>query len=69
MLSGALGRPVSHKEITVEEAVADLPDGFLRDEFVWTFGRLHDGVFSIVTDTVEHVTGRPGRTLAELVSD
>ena len=63
-LSRALGRPVSHVEITIADAVAAMPEGFERDEFAWTLERLHDGVFSSVTDTVEQVTGRPARGLA-----
>jgi uncharacterized protein YbjT (DUF2867 family) len=66
VLSRALGRPVSHLEMTIADAVADMPDGFERDEFVWTFERLHDGVFSGVNDAVEQVTGRPARTLERL---
>src|SRR5918998_2201468 len=69
VLSHALGRPVSHVEITIADAVAEIPEGFERDEFVWTFERLHDGVFSGVTDAVEHVTGRPARTLASFLAD
>jgi uncharacterized protein YbjT (DUF2867 family) len=69
VLSRALGRPVGHVEITIADAVADMPDGFERDEFVWTFERLHAGVFSTVTDTVERVTGRPARTLAGFGSE
>ncbi len=69
VLSRALGRPVSHVEITIADAVADMPEGFERDEFVWTFERLHGGVFSGVTDAVEQVTGRPARTLAGLLAD
>jgi uncharacterized protein YbjT (DUF2867 family) len=68
VLSRALGRPVRHVEITVSDAVADMPDGFERDEFVWTFERLHDGVFAVVTDAVEQVTGRPARPLADFVA-
>ncbi len=69
VLSGALGRPVGHVEITIADAVADLPEGFERDEFVWTLERLRDGVFSGVTDTVERVTGRPARSLATFLAD
>jgi uncharacterized protein YbjT (DUF2867 family) len=69
VLSHALGRPVRHVEITIADAVADMPEGFERDEFEWTFQRLHDGVFSEVTDAVEQVTGRPARTLARFLAD
>jgi uncharacterized protein YbjT (DUF2867 family) len=69
VLSRALRRPVGHVGVTIADAVADMPAGFERDEFVWTFERLHDGVFSTVTDAVEQVTGRPARTLARLLAD
>ncbi len=64
VLSGALGQSVNHAEISIADAVAHMPEGFVRDEFTWTFERLHDGVFSGVTDVVEQVTGRPARSLA-----
>ncbi len=68
LLADALGRPVDHVEITIADAVAGMPEGFERDEFAWTLERLHDGVFSGVTDTVERVTGRPARSLAEFLA-
>ena len=68
VLSAALGRSVSHEEITIEEAVAGM-SGFDRDEFVWTFERFRDGVFAVVTDAVEQVTGRPARTLERFLAD
>ena len=69
VLTEVLGRPVEHVELTIAEAVADMPEGFERDEYVWTLERVRDGVFSGVTDTVERVTGRPPATLAELLAD
>ena len=69
VLSGALGRPVSHVEITIADAVADMPEGFERDEFVWTLERLHDGAFSGVTDAVEQVTSHPARSLARFLAN
>ena len=66
VLASALGRPVAHREVSIADAVADLPDGFERDEFVWTLERVRDGVFAGVVDTVERVTGRPPRPLADL---
>lgn len=69
VLSGALGRPVSHVEITIADAVADMPEGFERAELAWTLERLHDGVFSGVSDAIEQVTGRPARSLARFLAD
>jgi uncharacterized protein YbjT (DUF2867 family) len=68
LLSGALGRPVAHVELTIEEAVAGM-DGFDRQAFVTTFERLHAGVYAEVTDTVEQVTGRHARTLHTFLAD
>ncbi len=68
LLSGALGRPVAHVEMTIEQAVAGL-DGFERHLFAITFERLHAGVYAEVTDTVERVTGRPARTLRTFLAD
>lgn len=62
LLSSALGRPVAHVELTIEEAVTGM-DEFDREAFATTFERLHAGVYAEVTDTVERVTGRPARTL------
>ena len=62
LLSRAAGRPVTHREITIDEAAAAGSAGFERDLFALTFERVHVGSFAVVTDTVERVTGgRPGR--------
>ena len=68
ILSVALGRPVSHVEITIADAVADMPQGFERDQFVWTLERLQIGEFSGVTDAVEQVAGHPARSLARFAA-
>jgi uncharacterized protein YbjT (DUF2867 family) len=68
VLAAALGRPVVHQELTIEESVAGM-DGFERQLFVTTLGRPHVGVFAGVTDTVERVTGRPPRTLQTFLAD
>jgi uncharacterized protein YbjT (DUF2867 family) len=68
LLSTALGRPVAHVELTIEEAVAGM-DGFDRQLMMTAFGRLHAGVNAEVTDTVERVTGRPARTLQTFLAD
>ncbi len=64
LLSAALGRPVAHVEMTIEQAVAGM-EGFDRNLFAITFERLH----AEVTDTVERVTGRPARTLQMFLAD
>lgn len=67
-LSTAAGHRVSHREITIEEALEGL-SGFERDLTLWTFERVHAGSFTPVTDTVERVTGRPARTLETFLAD
>ncbi|NHC15843.1 Rossmann-fold NAD(P)-binding domain-containing protein [Motilibacter deserti] len=63
LLSEAAGRPVVHREVGIDEAVAG-SEGFARELDVLTFERVRDGSFAVVTDTVERVTGRPARSLA-----
>lgn len=68
LLSHALQRPITHVELTIEEAVAGM-QGFERDLNVATFERLHAGLFATVTNTVQRVTGRPARTLQTFLAD
>ncbi|WP_444948021.1 NmrA family NAD(P)-binding protein [Micromonospora ureilytica] len=68
LLSVAAGRPVTHLDVTIDEAVAG-PEGFERDLSALTFERVRAGGFANVTDTVEHVTGRPARTLQTFLHD
>lgn len=67
-LSAAAGHRVTHREITIDEALEGL-SGFEHDLTLWTFERVHAGNFTPVTDTVERVTGRPARTLETLLAD
>ncbi|WP_369255200.1 nucleoside-diphosphate sugar epimerase [Geodermatophilus amargosae] len=68
LLSGAVGHPVVHREVSIDEAAAGT-EGFERDLTVLTFERVRAGVFAVVTDTVERVTGRPARTLEAFLAD
>ena len=68
LLGRAVGRPVVHREQTVEEAVAG-SDGFDRELSELTFRRVRAGVFAPVTDAVERVTGRPAGTLEQFLAD
>jgi uncharacterized protein YbjT (DUF2867 family) len=68
VLAEALGRPVEHVEVSLEEALEGAT-GFDRDEYAWTLDRVRDGVFAPVTDTVEQVTGRAPRSLAQFAAD
>lgn len=44
-------------------------EGFERWELLVTYERVHAGVFAVVTDTVERVTGRPARSFREFLID
>lgn len=68
LLGRAVGRPVVHRERTVEETVAG-SEGFDRELSMVTFGRVGAGVFAPVTDVVERVTGRPAGTLEQFLVD
>ena len=68
LLSAATGRPVAHREVSIEDQLAD-SDGFERALTELTFRRVHAGSFAVVTDTVERVTGRPARTLEAFLAD
>ncbi|RKN45292.1 nucleoside-diphosphate sugar epimerase [Micromonospora endolithica] len=68
LLAAAAGRPVVHREVTVDEALAGT-SGFERDLTALTFERVRAGSFAAVTDTVERVTGRPARSLQDFLAD
>lgn len=68
LLSRAAGRPVAHRETTIDDAVAGT-EGFERDLMALTFERVHAGSYAVVTDTVERVTGQPARTLQAFLAD
>ena len=68
LLAAAAGHPVEHRRTTVEEALAGT-EGFERELTAVTFARVAAGSFAVVTGTVEQVTGRPARPLAEFLAD
>nr|WP_221203210.1 NAD(P)H-binding protein [Modestobacter versicolor] len=68
LLAAATRRPVVHREVSVDEAVAGT-EGFERELSVLTFERVRAGVFAPVTGTVERVTGRPARSLETFLAD
>lgn len=68
LLSAAAGHLVTHRDVTVDEAVAGT-EGFERELNVLTFERVRAGSFAEVTDTVAHVTGRPPRTLQDFLTE
>ncbi|MGY1841792.1 MULTISPECIES: nucleoside-diphosphate sugar epimerase [unclassified Modestobacter] len=68
LLAHGTGRPVVHREVTIDEAAAGT-EGFERDLTALTFQRVRAGTFTRVTETVQQVTGRPARTLATFLAD
>ncbi|MQW74884.1 NAD(P)H-binding protein [Nocardioides sp. dk4132] len=68
LLSHAVGHTVTHRDSSIEEAVAGTT-GFERDLSVVTFERVRDGRFAEVTDDVERVLGVPPRSLAAFLAD
>jgi uncharacterized protein YbjT (DUF2867 family) len=68
LLASAAGRPVAHRETTIDDAVAGL-EGFERELTTLTFERVRAGSFAVITDTVEEVTGRPARALEDFLAD
>lgn len=66
VLSRYAAAPVTHRDAPVDEAVAGL-DGFERDLTVVTFGRVRDGSFAGITGEVARVTGRPARSLSDVL--
>ncbi len=68
LISEAMRRPVTHREVGIDEAVAGM-QGFERELTELTFERVRSGSFSDVTDTVERVTGAPARSLETFLAD
>ncbi|RBY87498.1 NAD(P)H-binding protein [Blastococcus sp. TF02A-26] len=68
LLSAAAGRPVVHRESTIDEVVDGL-SGFGRELTVLTFERVRAGSFAPVTGVVEQVTGRPARPLEAFLAE
>ncbi|WP_127783735.1 NAD(P)H-binding protein [Rhodococcus sp. X156] len=68
LLSAATGRPVTHREVTIEDAVAGMA-GFERDLTALTFQRVQAGTFAVLTDDVARATGQPARTLQTFLTD
>lgn len=68
VIAEATGRPVVHRDVTIEEGLAGL-SGFERDLTELTFERVRAGSFTPVSDDVERVTGRPSGSLAEFLAD
>lgn len=67
-LGRALGKPIRHIDITLDEALA-AAEGFDRTNNEGAFDRIRKGLVNSVTDVVERVTGRPARTFDQFVAD
>lgn len=68
LVSSATGHEVRHRDASIDDAVAGMT-GFDRELTVLTYERVRSGSFATVTDTVERVTGRPPRSLADFLAD
>lgn len=68
VLGSAMGRPVRHVELSMEEALEGV-EGFLRRNDEGAYDRIRRGMFGVVTDTVEQVTGHPARTLRQFAAE
>ncbi|MET0447901.1 MAG: NAD(P)H-binding protein [Aeromicrobium sp.] len=68
LLAAAAGHRVTHRELSIDEAVAG-SDGFQRELEVLTFERVRAGSFATVTDTVQRVTGQPARSLQAFLDE
>ena len=70
-LTTVTGRPVTYVAETVDEAYASrasygAPD-WQVDAWVSTYRAIASGELSVVSDAVERITGRPARSLEELL--
>lgn len=68
LLTHHLGHRVVHEDVSMEEALAGT-EGFERALTEATFERVRAGTFAVVTDTVERITGRPARPLADVLAE
>lgn len=68
LLSEAVGRPVRHVELSMEEALAGSA-GFARHNDHGAFDRVRLGLAKQVTDTVEQVTGHSARSMRDFITD
>ena len=66
-----LGRPISYYDETVEEAYASRAKygapAWEVDAWVTTYTAMAAGEAAVVTGDIERVTGRPARSLADLL--
>lgn len=68
LLSEAVGRPVTHIELSMEEALSGT-EGFARRNDQGAFDRVRLGLAKQVTDTVEKVKGNPARSMKDFIAD
>ena len=67
-ISAAIGAEVTAVVPPLSEALAGAPP-WLADVVGGMFGRVHDGTFAMVDDTVERVTGTPPRTIKQFIAE
>jgi uncharacterized protein YbjT (DUF2867 family) len=67
LLAAGLGRPVEYVQLSIADALSGT-DGFDRRNDEGAYDRIRLGMNSLVTDTVERVTGKAARTFGEFVA-
>lgn len=71
-IAGAVGRPIEFMELTEEQARekwrAEGYDDEAIEFFMWVYGNTPEAGYTVVP-TVEQVTGRPARTLAQWAAE
>lgn len=72
-LTAAVGRPVAFVDVPDEAAHAGMVDTgvppWLADSLVTLFRLMRDGAMNETTDTIQALTGRPPRSVAEFARD
>lgn len=67
LLAETLGRPVSHVDVPLEDALGD-SEGFVRENDHGAFDRIRRNLQSRVTEHVQQVTGRRPRTFEDFLA-
>ncbi len=68
LLTRALGRPVQHEELSMDDVLGD-SEGFQRRNDYGAFDRIRLGVAGNVTHTVEEITGRGPHSFEQFLTD
>lgn len=68
LLSRASDHTIDYHDISIEKAVGDAT-GFERENSVGAFEGITSGSAAAITSTVQDLTGRPARTVADFIED